>query len=48
MERNIVIFIIIISLFAFLALIGFSIYWAQNSVRRGRGVVSSSSSSDRV
>ncbi|KAK5008230.1 hypothetical protein LTR28_004260, partial [Elasticomyces elasticus] len=44
MQRNIVVFVIIIVLFVLLALIGFGIYWAQNGFSRGRGVRSESSS----
>jgi len=35
MQRNIVIFLIIIILFTVLALIGFGIYWAQTGFSRG-------------
>ena len=46
MQRNLVIFVIIIVLFFVLALFGFAIWWAQNGFPRGRrreGTASSTS-----
>jgi ABC-type transporter Mla subunit MlaD len=46
MQRNIVIFLIIIILFIVLALIGFLIYRAQAGFSRGRGSASETSGED--
>ncbi|KAF2772329.1 hypothetical protein EJ03DRAFT_348708 [Teratosphaeria nubilosa] len=48
MQRNIVIFVIIIILFILLALIGFGIYWAQTGFNRtgGGGTTTSSGGSE--
>lgn len=46
MQRNIVIFLIVIILFIVLALIGFLIYWAQNGFNRFRGAASETSGED--
>lgn len=46
MQRNIVIFLIIIILFILLALIGFGIYWAQTGFSRRGGAASETSGED--
>jgi len=46
MQRNIVIFLIIIILFVVLALIGFLIYWAQTGFSRRGGGASETSGED--
>jgi ABC-type transporter Mla subunit MlaD len=47
MQRNIVIFLIIIILFVVLALVGFGIWWAQTGFSRGaRGGASETSDGD--
>jgi flagellar basal body-associated protein FliL len=48
MQRNIVIFLIIIILFVVLALVGFGIYWAQTSMSRGARGGASETSGDEV